>query len=93
MAPERAALPAPPLEDVKRKPKGPKGPNPLSMKKKIPKPDLTAKPKAKPQKEDTAIVGQKRKQPSDEGDEGEERVGSKKKKRRRKVVGVVEEEL
>ncbi|KAI0669979.1 Fcf1-domain-containing protein [Trametes maxima] len=65
-APESATLPTSGVEDPPRKKKkGPKGPNPLSVKKKKPKTDA-AKPSKKEESDDTKPqVGEKRKRADD----------------------------
>ncbi|TBU35164.1 PIN domain-like protein [Dichomitus squalens] len=78
---------ATPAEPPRKKKKGPKGPNPLSVKKKKPKPDVNA-PKSEKQPEDSkSQVGEKRRRDDGDGDEIAtqqlEGVGHKRKRRRK----------
>ncbi|KAI0651775.1 Fcf1-domain-containing protein [Trametes meyenii] len=87
-APETAALPAAAEEPSRKKKKGPKGPNPLSVKKKKPKAEGTVRSKNKEGEDAKEQAGEKRKRV----DEGEmsasptmtlEATGHKRKRRRK----------
>ena len=86
-APEAEKLPSTstPVDPPRKKKKGPKGPNPLSVKKKKPKADTSAPPNSS---ETKAMVGEKRRRDDDGADnpvsQTEGAASTHKRKRRRK---------